>query len=91
MSNDTLELEIDKTDEELFKVFKTDCRNFIKQFERGDASIEIAKPNDTFAEEYYNQLEDVFAKRLVPTYSLKKVKCLIRHMKDSGNINNDIF
>ncbi|MCM1060390.1 MAG: GNAT family N-acetyltransferase [Eubacterium sp.] len=84
---DTLELEIDKSDEELFKVFKTDCRNFIRQFERRGASIEIAEPNDVFAEEYYSQLEDVFAKQqLVPTYSLKKVKCLIRHMKDSGNI-----
>ena len=87
LPQDTLELEIDKTDEELFKVFKTDCRNFIRQFERRGASIEIAEPNDDFAEEYYRQLEVVFAKqRLVPTYSLKKVKCLIRHMRDSGNI-----
>lgn len=71
----TLELKIDKTDEELFKNFKTDCRNFIRQFERRGASIEIATPDDKFAEEYYDQLIDVFAKqKLRPSYSLDKVK-----------------
>ena len=35
----TLELDIDRTDEELFKVFKTDCRNYIRQFERKGAVI----------------------------------------------------
>ncbi len=49
--------------------------------------MEIAEPNDDFAEEYYKQLENVFAKQgLVPTYSLNKVKCLFRHMKGGGNI-----
>jgi len=71
----TLDLRIDRTDEELFKVFKTDCRNFIRQFERRGASIEIAEPNNTFAEEYYDQLRDVFAKQgLTPSYSLDKIK-----------------
>lgn len=87
MSVDTLELEIDRTDEELFKVFKTDCRNFIRQFERRGATIDIAKPDDVFAEEYYSQLEDVFAKQgLVPTYSCKKVKCILKHLKDTDNV-----
>lgn len=71
----TLDLDINLTDEELFKVFKTDCRNFIRQFERRGATIEIATPDDTFAEEYYDQLMDVFAKQgLTPSYSLEKVK-----------------
>lgn len=71
----TLDLRIDRTDEALFKVFKSDCRNFIRQFERRGASIEIAEPNDAFAEEYYDQLRDVFAKQgLTPSYSLEKVK-----------------
>lgn len=84
---DTLEVEIDKTDEGLFKIFKTDCRNFIRQFERRGASIEIAEPNDEFAEEYYRQIEDVFAKQgLVPTYSVEKVKCLLHHMKDTDKV-----
>ena len=53
--SDTLELEIDRTDEELFKVFKTDCRNFIRQFVRRGAALE-------------------------------KVKCLLRHLRQSGNV-----
>lgn len=84
---DTLELDIDKTDDELFKVFKTDCRNFIRQFERRGATLEIAEPNDEFAEEYYNELKDVFAKQnLVPTYTSTKVKTLLRNLKDSNEV-----
>ena len=83
----TLELQINRTDEELFKVFKTDCRNFIRQFERRGASIEIADPDDTFAEEYYDQLIDVFAKQdLKPSYSLEKVKLLLRTLSKTGKV-----
>lgn len=84
---DTLEMRINLTDEELFKQMKTDCRNFIRQFERRGARLEIAEPNDEFAEEYYMQLEDVFAKQgLVPTYSCDKVKCLLKNLRDSDEI-----
>ena len=84
---DTLELEIDKTDEELFKVFKTDCRNFIRQFERRGAIYARAEPNEDFAVEYYEQLEDVFAKQgLVPTYTIEKVKHILSHLKDGETV-----
>lgn len=86
-SFETLELKIDKTDEELWKDFKTDCRNFIRQFDRRGALLEIADPNDEFAEEYYAELIDVFAKQgMTPTYSCEKVKCLLRNMRESGNV-----
>lgn len=84
---DTLDLDINKDDAGLFKQMKTDCRNFIRQFERRGARLEIAEPNDEFAELYYKQLEDVFAKQgLVPTYSLQKVKTLMRSMSDSDDL-----
>lgn len=84
---DTLELKINRTDEELFKVFKTDCRNFIRQFERRGAVLEFAEADDRFAVEYYEQLKDVFAKQgLVPTYSLEKVKCILKHLKNTGKV-----
>ena len=84
---DTLELDVDKTDDELFKVFKTDCRNFIRQFERRGAIYERVAPSDEFAEEYYEQLKDVFAKQgLVPTYSVDKVKRLLRHLTDGETV-----
>lgn len=83
----TLQLDINKDDAGLFKQMKTDCRNFIRQFERRGASLEIAEPDDAFAKDYYDQLIDVFAKQgMVPTYSLEKVKCLLRNLKDSTEI-----
>lgn len=79
--NETLELDIQKTDDELWKVFKTDCRNYIRQFERRGAILQEVKPSDEFAEEYYSELKDVFAKQgMKPTYSCEKVKCLFRHI-----------
>lgn len=79
---DSLELNIDRTDDGLFKVFKTDCRNFIRQFERRGATLEFAEPNDKFAEEFYLQAVDVFDKQgLVPTWTENKVKCLLKNLK----------
>ena len=79
--SETLELGIEGDDALQYKKMKTDCRNFIKQFERRGASIEEAEPNDEFAEEYYHQLQDVFAKQnLVPTYTVDKVKRLLTHL-----------
>lgn len=83
----TLELSIDMDDAGLMKQMKVDCRNFVRQFERRGARLEIAQPDDTFAQQYYTQLEDVFAKQgLVPTYSLEKVKTLLRCLKDTENL-----
>lgn len=83
----TLQLDVNKDEIYLFKQMKTDCRNFIRQFERRGATFEIAEADDTFAEEYYSQLIDVFAKQgMVPTYSLEKVKCLLKNLKDSNEV-----
>ena len=84
---DTLELNINRSDEELFKVFKTDCRNFIRQFERRGANIEIAKPDADFAAEFYQQLVDVFKKQnMVPTYSEEKVKRLVCNLGEKEEV-----
>ena len=84
---ETLELGIDGDDAFLYKNMKTDCRNFVRQFERRGATIEQAEPNDEFAVDYFEQLKDVFAKQgLVPTYTVDKVKRLLRHLGPSGNI-----
>ncbi len=83
----TLQLDVNKDDAGLFKQMKTDCRNFIRQFERRGAVLEKALPDDEFAKDYFDQLKDVFAKQgMVPTYSIDKVKCLLRNMKDSGAV-----
>jgi len=83
----TLELDLAEDDAAQYKKMKTDCRNFIKQFERRGAVIEQAEPNDAFAVEYYELLKDVFAKQnLVPTYTAEKVKCLIKHLAKSNSV-----
>lgn len=83
----TLELNIERTDEELFKVFKTDCRNFIRQFERRGATIEIAEPNRQFAHEYYLQLIEVFKKQdLVPAYSENKVVYMLESLANTNSL-----
>ena len=86
-SSGTLELSIDMDDEHLYKQMKTDCRNFINQFTRRGARVEEAVPDDAFAEEYYKQLKDVFAKQqLVPTYSVEKVKCLLKNLSVNDRV-----
>lgn len=86
-SADTLELRVDADDKQLYKNMKTDCRNFINQFERRGASIEVAEPNDEFAEEYYEQVLDVFAKQgLVPTHGVYIVKKMLRHLAPTGKV-----
>lgn len=83
----TLELRIDRTDEELFKVFKTDCRNFIRQFERRGATIEIAEPDHKFVSEYYDQMIDVFAKQgLTPPNGPDKYDDLFATLGDTGKL-----
>lgn len=85
--SETLELGIEGDDALQYKKMKTDCRNFIKQFERRGAIIEEVQPDDSFAEEYYQQLVDVFAKQnLVPTYTVEKVKCLLKHLAVSNMV-----
>lgn len=86
-SSETLELKIEENDELQYKRMHTSCRNFINQFTRRGASIEVATPNDDFAEEYYDQLCDVFAKQdLVPTYTVDKVKCLLKHLSSTDSV-----
>ena len=83
LTRKTYLLDIDRTDEELFKVFKTDCRNFIRQFERRGAALEIVPPSESFANEYYDQLIDVFAKQnLKPHNSRRQVIRLMEAFRD---------
>jgi len=83
----TLELDLSPDETDLFKNFKTDARNFIRQFERRGATIEEARPDSAFASEYYDQLCDVFEKQgLLPTYNLKKVENLLAAMGNTDRL-----
>src|SRR5271157_5720993 len=54
--------------------------------EKSGATIEEASDED-FAEEYYDQLKDVFGKQgPVPTYDLARVRQLIKHLRPTGRL-----
>ena len=54
--------------------------------EKSGVTIEEASDED-FAEEYYDQLKDVFGKQgLVPTYDLARVRQLIKHLRPTGRL-----
>jgi hypothetical protein len=72
----------------LFGAMASACRRNIRKADKSGVVIEEADPGDeAFAEEFYNQLRDVFAKQnLVPTYSIERVRALIRNLAPAGRI-----
>jgi hypothetical protein len=62
------------------------CRRCVRKAEKSGVTIEEAH-DLAFAEEYYHQLQDVFAKqKLVPTYDISRVRELIRHLEPTGRV-----
>lgn len=79
---------IDLTQDEtaLFNNMYSDCRRCIRNAQKNGVVIEVAQAPD-FAEDYFEQLKDVFAKQgLVPTYRLDRVKQLIAHLHPTGQL-----
>jgi hypothetical protein len=75
-----------KSEEELFDGMDSACRRCIRRAEKSGVTIEEAHDLD-FADEYYQQLVDVFAKQnLVPTYAVDRVRTLIKHLEPTGRI-----
>jgi hypothetical protein len=74
------------TEEELFNDMESACRRCIRKADKSGLKIEEAH-DLAFADEYYEQLKDVFAKQsLVPTYSVERVRALVRNLEPAGNI-----
>ncbi len=82
----TFELDLSQSDDELFAAMSSACRRCIRKAEKEGVLIEYAEPH-AFAEEYYGQLKDVFAKqRLVPPYQLGRVRELIHQLYPTGHL-----
>jgi len=78
--------DLTKSEEELFNGMESACRRCVRKAEKSGVRIEEAH-DLAFAEEYYDQLKDVFAKQsLVPTYSVERVRALVRNLVPSGNL-----
>jgi CelD/BcsL family acetyltransferase involved in cellulose biosynthesis len=80
------EVDLRRPEEEIFGGMTSACRRCIRKAEKVGVTIEEADDLE-FADDYYAQLRDVFAKRaLVPTYDKARVVELIRHVLPTGRL-----
>jgi len=81
---DSYRTDLTKSEEEIFNRMGSACRRCIRKAEKSGVAIEEAS-DLAFAGEYYEQLKDVFAKQgLVPTYTVDRVRSLIKHLQPTG-------
>jgi hypothetical protein len=82
----SFELDLTRNENELFATMNSACRRCIRKADKEGVSIEEAHDLE-FADDYYAQLQDVFAKqRLVPTYGIERVRQLIRRFQPTGHL-----
>jgi hypothetical protein len=75
-----------KSEDELFNGMDSACRRCIRKAEKSGVTVEEAH-DVAFADEYYEQLKDVFAKQgLVPTYPVERVRSLVKHLEPTGRL-----
>lgn len=78
--------DLTQTEDKLFGNMDSACRRCVRKAEKSGVTIEEAHDLN-FANEYYEQLKDVFAKqRLVPTYTLERVRALVRNLEPTTRI-----
>jgi hypothetical protein len=78
--------DLTQTEEKLFSNMEGACRRCIRKAEKSGVTIEEAH-DAAFADEYYEQLKDVFAKQgLVPTYPVERVRALVKNLEPTGRI-----
>jgi hypothetical protein len=78
--------DLTRSEQDLFNGMDSACRRCIRKAEKSGLKIEEAH-DLAFADEYYEQLKDVFAKQsLVPTYSVERVRSLVRNVEPGGNV-----
>jgi CelD/BcsL family acetyltransferase involved in cellulose biosynthesis len=80
------EIDLTREEDELFSSMTSACRRCVRKAEREEVLVEEAHDQE-FADEYYAQLTDVFAKQsLVPTYGIERVRQLITHVLPTGHL-----
>jgi hypothetical protein len=78
------EIDLTLSEDELFRNMDSDYRRCTRNAERNGVYVEECS-DPAFVDEYYVQLRDVFAKqRLVPTYSLERVRAMYSYLQPSG-------
>lgn len=83
---ESYEIDLRRAEEDIFGRMTSACRRCIRKAEKSGVTIEETR-DLTFADQYYEQLKDVFKKqKLVPTYDVERVRALIRHMAPTGRL-----
>lgn len=78
--------DLTQSEDKLFGAMDSACRRCIRKAEKSGVVIEEAH-DAAFADEYYEQLKDVFAKQgLVPTYPVERVRALVKHLEPTGRV-----
>jgi len=78
--------DLTQTEDKLFGNMDSACRRCVRKAEKSGVTIEEAHDLN-FANEYYEQLKDVFAKQhLVPTYTVERVRALVRNLEPTTRI-----
>jgi len=78
--------DLTEPEDKIFGKMDSACRRCVRKAEKSGVTIEEAH-DLAFADEYYEQLKDVFAKQgLVPTYSVERVRALIRNLEPTGRV-----
>jgi hypothetical protein len=78
--------DLTRSEEEIFNQMDSACRRCVRKAEKSGVRVEEAH-DLAFADEYYKQLKDVFAKQgLVPTYTVDRVRSLIKHLLPTGRL-----
>jgi hypothetical protein len=82
----TYDLDLTRTQEELFGGMTSACRRAVRKSEKEGVTIEEAA-DLAFADDYYTQLLDVFGRQsLRPPYGVERVRELIRTVQPSGKL-----
>jgi Acetyltransferase (GNAT) domain len=82
----TYEVDLAREEEEIFGGMSSACRRAIRKSVKEGVRVEEAHGIE-FADEYYAQLEDVFAKQsLRPPYGVERVRELVRCLEPSGQL-----
>ena len=80
------EIDLTTGEDELFARMTSACRRCVRKAEKAGIVVEQAHALH-FADEYYAQLQDVFAKQgRLPTYNIERVQQLIKHMLPTGHL-----
>lgn len=80
------EIDLSRSESDLLAGMDSACRRCIRKAEKEGVQLEEAS-DAAFVDEYYAQLQDVFAKQgIVPTYPKARVQALVEHLLPTGRL-----